>query len=497
MSELSFLCNEQSSFLAKKNAVFYQLLGISKAVSLIFFCSVKKYEMRRILLIGISTILFMVSQAQDIDGISGATRTQQKNDTINTDLSDPEFGKFRLGGYGEMLMSFKNYGINRFYGGSNGNSRTHRTTIAIPRFVLALDYKFNDNWLLGAEIEFEAGGTGTAVELENTENGEYETEVEKGGEVALEQFHLTRKIIPQFNVRAGHIIVPVGLTNYCHEPINFFGTSRPEGETTIIPSTWHETGLEFFGQVEAGLASFDYEAMLVTGLNANGFDRNTWVAKGKQGFFEEDNFYSPAYVARLNWRGIQGLRIGGSVYYCEDTGDNSDKEASYKSIDDASLFIWTADAQYKCQYLTARANIINGNLEASEELTGINTKLSNKSPYSRTGPVAKKAIAYGGELGVNIAGIFNNAKMPAIMPFARYEYYNPQEEGAGMQTMDKRCQVSMWTFGMNYYVLPNLVVKADYTTRHIGTDKMFGSGKYNDENEFSIGLAYVGWFVTK
>ena len=56
------------------------------------------------------------------------------------------------------------------------------------RFVLAFDYKFNSKWILGAEIEFESGGTGTAFELENTENGEYETEVEKGGEVAIEQF---------------------------------------------------------------------------------------------------------------------------------------------------------------------------------------------------------------------------------------------------------------------------------------------------------------------
>ena len=116
-----------------------------------------------------------------------------------------------------------------------------RKTIAIrspyPRFVLAFDYKFNSQWVLGAEIEFEAGGTGSAYEIENTENGEYEMEVEKGGEVALEQFHITRLIHPAFNVRAGHLIVPVGLTNEHHEPINFFGTSRPEGETTILPST--------------------------------------------------------------------------------------------------------------------------------------------------------------------------------------------------------------------------------------------------------------------
>lgn len=39
--------------------------------------------------------------------------------------------------------------------------------------------------------------------------------------MALEQFHITRLIHPAFNVRAGHIIVPVGLTNAHHEPVNF------------------------------------------------------------------------------------------------------------------------------------------------------------------------------------------------------------------------------------------------------------------------------------
>lgn len=50
--------------------------------------------------------------------------------------------------------------------------------------------------------------------------------------------------------------------------------------------------------------------------------------------------------------------------------------------------------------------------------------------------------------------------------------------------MEKRCQVSMWTAGLNWYALPNLVVKADYTTRQIGTNKVFGTGKYNSEMSF-------------
>jgi opacity protein-like surface antigen len=57
--------------------------------------------------------------------------------------------------------------------------------------------------------------------------------------------------------------------------------------------------------------------------------------------------------------------------------------------------------------------------------------------------------------------------------------------------------VSLWSFGLNWRPLSNLVVKADYTTRQIGTGKMFGSGPYNSENEFRIGIAYQLWFARK
>jgi len=63
--------------------------------------------------------------------------------------------------------------------------------------------------------------------------------------------------------------------------------------------------------------------------------------------------------------------------------------------------------------------------------------------------------------------------------------------------MDDRSQVSMWTLGLNWRPLPNLVVKADYTTRQIGTSEIFGKGQYNSENEFGLCVAYTGWFFKK
>ena len=420
-------------------------------------------------------------------GVASMAHAQMSQDSIQY----AGWNKYRVGGYGEMVSAFKDYGTNRFYGSHEGNTKEHRSTISIPRFVLAGDYKFNSKWILGVEIEFESGGVGTAYELENTENGEYETEVEKGGEVALEQFHITRLIDRGFNVRAGHVILPVGQNNGHHEPINFFGTVRPEGETSIIPNTWHETGLEFFGTVGKGLATFDYQAFVTTGLNANGFDRNNWAQGGKQGIFEEDNFSHPAYTARIDWRGVPGLRLGGSFYYCANVGANADKMQTYKGKGKMPVRIYSVDAQYKNSFVEARCNFLWGNLTNSQVLSQRNGGQSNASPYTRVTPVAHEAVAYGGELGVNLRGIVGDYSFPEIIPFARYEYYNPQEDVVGMFSADNRCKVGMWVAGLNWRVLPNLVVKADYTSRRIG------AGKYNSENEFAVGIAWAGWFSKK
>lgn len=443
-----------------------------------------KMESIKMMLLGITAT--MTANAQNAD----TTR-------IETVYPYNTFDTYRIGGYGEMVAAWKDYGINRFSGVQYGNTKKDRATIAIPRFVVAFDYKLSQKWILGAEVEFESGGTGTALELENTENGEYETEIAKGGEVAIEQFHITRLIVPEFNVRAGHLIVPVGLTNAHHEPNLFFGTVRPEGETTLLPSTWHETGLEFFGTFGKGTARFNYQAMIVAGLNANGFDRNTWAGGAKQGFFESDNFTAPAYVARLDWRGVKGLRVGASIYHCTNIGANSDKYQTYEQYGKIPLTIWSADAQYTGKYVTARANIINGNLSKADKVSDANGKLSNKSPYSRLTPVAKRAVSYGGEVGINIAAITGSKKCPVLYPFARYEYYNPQEKVAGKYTADQRLQTSMWVAGLNWRALPGLVVKADYTTRQIGTGKVFGSGTYNSENEFAVGVAFTDWLFWK
>ena len=407
------------------------------------------------------------------------------------------YSKYRIGGYGEMVASFMGYGTSRFNGTTTGNTYERRNSIAIPRFVLAGDYKFNKHWQLGAEIEFEAGGVGVETEMEASENGEYETEMEKGGEVALEQFHITYTLNNHFHVRAGHMVLPVGLTNAHHEPILFFGTVRPEAETVLIPSTWHETGLSIFGRFGKDYSRMSYQAYVTAGLNADGFGRDHWVADGKQGLFETDNFTSPAYTVRLDYEGVKGLRIGASVYYCNDATANADKRYKYSSVGDVPVTIVTADAQYINRYVTARANMLWGEVGNSKKLSGVS--LSNLSNYHHGAMrrTAKNALSYGAEVGLNLRNIIGNNRVPVFYPFARYEYYNPQERGEDEQATEARCQVNKWVGGLNWFPLPNLAVKLDYSTRKIGTSKVFGQSRYHRENEFSIGVAYAGWFWKK
>lgn len=407
------------------------------------------------------------------------------------------FERLRFGGYGEMLANFKGYANNRLASGSSdGASYERNNTVSIPRFVLALDYKFNSKWILGAEIEFESGGTGVAYELEDNENYEYEMEVEKGGEVALEQFHITRLIFKEFNIRAGHLIVPVGLTNAHHEPVNFFGTSRPEGETTIIPCTWHETGLELFGTIGKSWYTFDYQAMVVAGLQGVAMSKHSWANSAAAKLFEEDLFNSPGYVGRIDYRGVPGLRVGASIYYCANILKNCDKGSEYNEVyGNAPIRIYTVDAQYTDKYVTFRGNCIFGNLTNSYDVSKSVANYSKTAQYSTYTPIAKRAVSYGAELGFNLQAITGASKCPVFYPFARYDYYNPHEEvfDYGTHTADYRLRVNMWTAGLNWKALPNLVVKANYTTRSIGD----ANHHYNRENEFAIGVAYSAWFWSK
>ena len=108
--------------------------------------------------------------------------------------------------------------------------------------------------------------------------------------------------------------------------------------------------------------------------------------------------------------------------------------------------------------------------------------------------MAKRALSYGAEVGLNLKSFFGNENAPDVIPFVRYEYYNPMEELAvrgEKSPLNDAFKTSMWVAGVNYRLGKDIVLKADYTHRTIA------GGAYRSENEFAIGAAFNAWFLSR
>ena len=209
--------------------------------------------------------------------------------------------RLSIGGYGEVALTRNFYSDNVYRyrnPGSYANDPGHGR-FDVPHAVIYLSYDFGKGWTMSSEIEFEHGGSGGAVEKEWEEGGEWEQETEKGGEVELEQFWIQKSFAPWANIRIGHMVVPVGLTNAHHEPLNYFTVYRPEGEGTILPSTWHDTGIGFWGR----LGDFRYELQVLAGLDAMLFNRDNWIQSGAGTPFEfkvANKYFTDEEINRLS-----------------------------------------------------------------------------------------------------------------------------------------------------------------------------------------------------
>ena len=124
------------------------------------------------------------------------TKTEKTVSRANNALS-----RLSIGGYGEAVMSrnFYSQHFNRYRDPATYKDDKSHGRFDLPHVTLNLGYNFGKGWTMGMEIEFEHGGTESAVEIDADESGEYEAEVERGGEVALEQFWLNKAFTFQIN----------------------------------------------------------------------------------------------------------------------------------------------------------------------------------------------------------------------------------------------------------------------------------------------------------
>ena len=159
------------------------------------------------------------------------------------------------------------------------------------RFVLLVTHRFSDRIRFVSELELEHA----LVEG-----------LEEAGELELEQAYVDFLLSRRFNVRAGMMLVPVGIINERHEPPIYYGVERPFVDTVIVPTTWFEVGAGVHGELGRG---WRYRAYIMSPLNAREFTAEEGLRGGMQKG-SDTNIGRPAMTGRLEYVGVRGADRG-------------------------------------------------------------------------------------------------------------------------------------------------------------------------------------------
>jgi hypothetical protein len=338
-----------------------------------------------------------------------------------------------IGGYGEM-----------YYANPKGSDDYAN----VYRFITYFGYKFSDNVILNAEIEYEHGAN-----------------AEDGGEVVIEFMYLDFLWKEEVNFRLGHLLVPMGMINLRHEPTLFNTVQRPEVEQILLPSTWHENGALLYGRFSD--LGIEYTAGVVNALNLNSDEKsgissqNKWIRNGRQGASKKAPF-DPAFVARVDYTGTTGLVVGGSVYY---GGGSNLKDDPLNEVSGLTTTMFEAHASYEIGPFNASGLYTQTTLEGAE-------KLSPEAVEKASGYYVNAAYNLGGLVGIDYT----------LPVFAQYENYNPvQSRVDGLN--EEKYKTEKTTIGLNFFPVDQAVIKVDYALRDEGTKER--------EEIFSLGLGFI------
>jgi hypothetical protein len=382
-----------------------------------------------------------------------------------------------LRGYGELQGAFYAYGADQSREG--GAQRDRRLEFDTTRLVTELELMFPGQLEVEAEVEFEHGGTGAAFELEYDEFGEYEKEIEKGGEVIVEELYLRKTFAGRYAVSAGRFYVAVGTLSRYYRPTSYLGTTRSEAEQTVIPAQWDEMGV----QGEAFLGAWKLTAQIVNGLDSSAFSSGRWVASGHQARFETIRATDLAVAVRADVQPIAGLEVGWSGYaggtsrnrpkpdLVPDCMDPTPRAVAPCGYVNAPLFITDLHAALDLSGIRANGMVLFGHLERAAEISTRNERLSNEADVDRT-PVSDNALAVWAEVGYDVAPALLLEPKHRIEPFVRVEHYDTVFQPRDELFDNPRYARTIGSLGVAYQFHGSVTAKVDVFRRTFASDEL-------------------------
>jgi len=366
-----------------------------------------------------------ISYTQDKEDIKEAATNLQKN-AAQTILTNKDAKKVTIGMYGQV-------DYNETEGSVKGKMDVHR-------MILLVGYNFTDRVQFLTEIEFE-----------------------HVKEVYIEQAFVNYRVTNNLNVKAGLMLVPMGIINEYHESPTFFGVERPSVDNFIVPTTWREIGVGVSGKF--GDLPLKYQAYIFNGFKSEGLRGIDGLRKGRQKG-AESVVSSPTFSAKLDYYGIKGLRLGLSGYF----GDTQTADEIEVNGETVGISMVGFDVRYNYKKFKATGQFITTSISGTKDYNLLNAS-----------DLGSKLQGWYLEVGYNM---LSKLKTEKLSPFIRYEQFNTHAKTDGF-TVNKAYNRQVITFGLNYNITSGIAYKIDY---QIKDDK----SNIDVNNQFNAGIAI--WF---
>ena len=385
-----------------------------------------------------------VQKVQDIASATAANASARSAEAPSTVVT----------GYGEIAYS-------------RPTKSTKDTTVDVQRAVLGIQHRFDPKTKVIAEFEWEHAITSAGDK----------------GEAEVEQLWVEREFGPGLRGRAGLFLMPVGLINQNHEPTAYYGVYRPAVDTKIVPSTWREVGLGLSGDTANGL---NWDVAITTVPNLSKWDAASTEGRVRgplQAIHGEGQFAAArdlGVVGALNWRGVPGLLVGGSMVYGKIGQQKTDFLGNH-----SKLLLLDLHARYQIAGFDVSGEHIRGTISNTEALN------ASYAASTTTHPTLVPQLFYGGYVQAAYK-VWQRADY-SLTPFVRYEVLNtaagygslPVSAG-GIKPPAER----IVTVGANFRIGEGVVLKADYRSNRRATlpdtDSHFDLG-----NSLNLGVGFA------
>jgi hypothetical protein len=325
------------------------------------------------------------------------------------------------------------------------------TVIDFHRFVLLFTHSFTPRIRFVGELEVEHA---------------FVEGLEEAGELELEQAYLDFLITRRFNVRAGMLLMPVGIINERHEPPVYNGVERPLVDTVIIPTTWFETGAGIHGEFRGG---WRYRTYITAPLDALEFSADEGIRGGRQKG-SASRAPSASFTGRIEYVGLPDVTLGASFWRGRGHAFGTPLETGVRVLE--------ADARFSRDRLELRGQVAHVRIP---DAAAINDALLAESGVDPN--IAETLLGFYGEAAYRI---WAKGSPRDLVAFTRYEYADTQHRmPAGFLPLEEFKRDS-WVFGVTYFPDPDIAVKVDYVwMRNKGT-------LFKGPSSFNIGLGW--WF---